>query len=146
MYKVLTSIPVLTLAAYVALDNVGGLLTFSVDANTRDIILKRLIVIDAEVQDEPYRLHLFTASPAAGAITDADKYIPIAADFAKNLLTLDIIAADYLTQAGDSIAVFELDLPIHLTSDDFFGVLECTDTPDYADASDLTVKFLVEIR
>jgi hypothetical protein len=146
MFKEITSIPVLTLAAYVALDNVGALLTFPVDDNTRSIVIKRLTIIDAEVQDEPYLLHLFSGSPSAGARTDADPYVPVAADLAMKMATLSILAADFLDSASDSIAVYELDLALSLTSDDFFAVLECVATPDYVAVDDLTVKFLVEIR
>ncbi|KKM68523.1 hypothetical protein LCGC14_1459990 [marine sediment metagenome] len=146
MFKVITSIPVLTLPAYVALDNVGALLTFPIDANTKSIVLKRLTVIDAAVQDEAYLLHLFTASPSAGARTDADPYVPVAADLALKVASFSILAADYLDSASDSIAIYELDTAIVLTSDDLFGVLECIATPDYVAVDDLTIKLLVEIR
>lgn len=146
MYKEVTSVPVLTLPAYVANDCVGALLTFAVAANTRNVLLRRLTVIDAAVQDEEYLLHLFSASPAAAARTDADAYAPIAADLALKLTTLHIEAADYLDSAGDSIAIYELDHALALTSTSFFGVLECIATPDYVAVDDLTLKFVVEIR
>lgn len=147
MYKVVTSIPALTLAAYVANDCVGALLTFAVASNTNNVLLRRLTVIDAAVQDEEYLLHLFSASPAAAARTDADAYAPVAADLALKICTLHIEAADYLDSVGDSIAMYELDLAIALTNGtSFFGVLECIATPDYVAVDDLTVKFLVEIR
>ena len=146
MYKEISVVPVLTLPAYVALDCVGALLTFPIDANTRNILLRRLTIIDAAVQDEQYLLHLFSGPPSAGARTDADPYVPVAADLALKLTTLAIAAADYLDSVSDSIAIYELDHALVLTSDDLFGVLECIATPDYAAVDDLPIKLLVEIR
>lgn len=147
MYKEISVVPALTLAAYVATDCVGALLTFAVAGNTNSIALKRLTVIDADVEDAAFNLHLFSASPAAAARTDADPYAPVAADLAIKLTTLEIAVADYVDSASDSIAIYELDHALVLTDNtNFYGVLECIATPTYTAADDLTVKFVVELR
>ena len=154
MYKEVEATPLLTLAAYEALDCVGALLTFSVHGvvhpglyfpSRRDCKLLRLIVIDASAQAEEYRLHLFGDMPLAAARTDADAYAPIAADLAHKMTTLLIETADYQVSAGDSIAVFELDHAIVLQTEIFYGVLESIATPDYVADDDLLVKFVIEV-
>ena len=143
MYKEAKAIPALTLAAYTALDCVGALLTFVVHSAAipprKDCRLRRLIVIDAAVQDEEYYLHLFNADVLAAAKTDADPYAPIAADLAKKMTTLHIEVADYLDSAGDSIAIYELDHALVLVDGNIYGVLECIATPDYIAVDDLTL-------
>ena len=147
MYKEITVIPTLTLDAYVANDCVGGLLTFDVDANTNNINIKRVTVIDAAVQDEEYNLHLYTASGTAGLWTDAEQYLPVASDLATKVTTINIAVADYKDSTCDSIAEKELDLAVVLTDNaTLYGMLECVATPDYVAVDDLTVKMTVEIR
>lgn len=149
MYKEATAIPLLTLPAYVANDCVGALLTFAIHSAAipprKDCRLLRLTVIDAAVQDEEYYLHLFNASPAAAARTDADAYAPVAADLAMKMTTLHIEAADFLDSASDSIAIYELDHALVLVDGNIYGVLECIATPDYVAVDDLTLKLVVEI-
>lgn len=146
-YKEVTAIPLLTLPAYTALDCVGALLTFAIAGNTNSITIKRLTVIDADVQDEEYFLHLFNASPLAPARTDAAAYAPVAADLAMKITTLHIEAADYIDSAGDSIFTDELDHACVLIDfTNLYGVLECVATPDYTAVDDLTIKLIVELN
>ena len=145
-------VPALTLAAYVAKDNVGGLLTFPIGAATlasgvtASAVIKRVTLIDAAIQDEGFYLHLFTASPAAAARTDADECVQVAADLVKKIVTFTIAAADYQTFAGDSIVSYETDTAIVFDGKDIYGVLEAIITPDYVAADDLTVNMIVELR
>ena len=67
MYKILTAIPVLTLPAYVATDCVGAVLTFNHAANTNSLRVRRVQIIDNDLQDEEYNLHLFSINPSATA-------------------------------------------------------------------------------
>ena len=147
MLHKISVVPALTLNAYTAADNVGGLLTFTVSSASEGSTggkIKGLVVQDAAVQDEEYFLHLYNASPAAAAITDADACVQVAADIAKKLVTFHIAAADYLTSAGDSIASYEKDTPIVFDGKAIYGVLECVATPDYVAADDLTVTLYLE--
>ena len=141
-------VPVITLDAYTAADNVGSLMTFAVSSATggpTGATIKGLVVQDAAIQDEEYFLHLFNASPAAAARTDADACVQVAADLVLKLATFHIEAADYLTSAGDSIASYEKDTPIVFDGKNIYGVLECVATPDYVAVDDLTVTLYLEI-
>ena len=144
-----SAVPLLTLAAYTAADNVGALLTFPVatgsQGGTTGAVIKRLSIIDAAIQDEEYFLHLFTGSPSAGCRTDAAAYVPVAADLLLKIVTLHIEAADYDTGASDSIASYELDTSIIFDGLNIYGVLEGIATPDYVAVDDLTVNLIVEI-
>ena len=148
MYKKISVVPVLQVAgAYVAKDCVGALLTFPVSTSALKnwATIKRLTILDADVEDAVLSLHLFTASPAAAARTDADECVQVAADLAKKIVTFPIAAADYQDFAGDSIASFELDTAIVFDGLNIYGVLECTATPTYTAATDLTINLVVEI-
>jgi len=147
MYKKISVVPVLTLDPYVAKDCVGALLTFPVSTGALKnwAIIKRLTVIDAAVQSEPMSLHLFTASPAAAARTDADECVQVAADLAKKIVTLPIANADFAAFAGDSIASYELNTAIVFDGLNIYGVLECSATPDYVAVDDLTINLILEI-
>ena len=149
MFIKTSAVPVLTLAAYTAADNVGALLTFAVSSASPIInagaTIKRLSVIDAAIQDEEYFLHLFTAEPSAGVITDAAAYVPVAADLLLKICSIHIPAADYDTGASDSIATFELDTAIVFDGKNLYGVLECVATPDYVAVDDLTINLILEV-
>lgn len=145
-YKKISVVPVLTLAAYVAKDNVGGLLTFPINpqATNHSLNIKRMTITDAAFQSEPMALHLFTASPAAAAITDADECVQVAADLLLKIVTLPIANADFQTFASDSIASYELDTAVYYDGLNLYGVLEATATPDYVAVDDLTIHLIVE--
>jgi len=150
MYRKVSAVPVIqVVGAYVADDNVGALLTFPVSSGSALIdspaTIKRLTVIDADVEDEEFYLHLFTASPSAGVITDEDECIQVAADLAIKIVTFHIEAADYVDSAGDSIASFELDTAIVYDGKNIYGALQCIGTPTYTAADDLTINLIVEI-
>jgi len=152
MFVKASVVPVLTLPAYVAKDCVGALLTFAIGAatnaagTTASAVIKRVQISDAAIQDEAYSLHLFDASPAAAAKTDADECVQVAADIAKKICTYSIEAADYLTYAGDSVVSYEKDTAIVYDGKNIYGVLEATATPDYVAVDDLTVTLWVELR
>jgi hypothetical protein len=152
MFVKVSAVPALSLAAYVAKDCVGALLTFTIGVdnlavgNTASAVIKRVQITDAAVQSEAYSLHLFDASPAAAARTDADECVQVAADLAKKIVTYTIAAADYQAFAGDSIVSYEKDTAIVYDGKAIYGVLEATDTPDYVAVDDLTVTLWVELR
>ena len=148
MLKKVSVVPVLTLAAYVADDCVGALLTFPIgtgDTGNRGAVIKRLTILDADVEDAVLSLHLFDASPLAAARTDAAECVQVAADLAMKIVTFPIAAADYQDFAGDSIASYELDTSIVFDGLNIYGVLQCTGTPTYTAVDDLTVNLIVEV-
>ena len=141
------AIPVIqVVGAYTAADNVGALLSFPVAHAPGRLVIKRLDVIDADTEDAELWLHLFTAAPSAGCITDAAAYVPVAADLVIKIVSFHIPAADYDTGASDSIASYELDTAIIYDGENIFGVVECVATPTYTAADDLTIRLVVEPR
>ena len=149
MFHKTSVVPVLQIAgAYVAADCVGALLTFAVNTNSYSgsAVIKRLTITDADVEDAELFLHLFDASPAAAARTDADACVQVAADLAKKIVTYHIEAADYDDFAGDSIASYEKDTAIVFDGANIYGVLECVGTPTYTAVDDLTVHLIIEQR
>lgn len=148
MYIKSSVVPVLTLPAYTAADCVGALLTFPVSSATlgpTGATIKRITIIDAAVQSEEFFLHLFTASPAAAARTDAAACTQVATDLVLKIVSLHVEAADYDAFAGDSIATVELDTAIVFDGANLYGVLECVATPDYVAVDDLTVNLIIEV-
>ena len=147
MYLEIKVVPTLTLNAYEAKDCVGALLTFPVSSanHIKSATIKRLTITDAAAQTEKLWLHLFNASPAAAAKTDADECVQVAADLAKKIVTLYAADTDYDVFAGDSIATVEYDTAIVFDGLNLYGVLEAEETPDYVAVDDLTVILVLEI-
>lgn len=148
MFLKTSVVPVLDTNAYQAADNIGGLLTFPVSSGSqgsKGATIKRLSIIDADVEDAELFLHLFTAEPSAGVITDDAAYVPIAADLVLKIVSFHIEAADYNDSASDSIATYELDTAIVFDGLNIYGVLECVVTPAYTAVDDLTVNLILEI-
>jgi len=149
MFIKTSAVPALQIAgAYVAKDCVGGLLTFAVNSTgySGSAVIRRVWITDADTEDADLSLHLFDASPAAAARTDADECVQVAADLAKKIVTYTIANADYQTYAGDSIVSYEKDTAIVFDGANIYGVLECTATPTYTAVDDLTVHLIVEMR
>ena len=149
MFHKTSAVPVISAAsAYVAKDCVGALLTFPINTNSYSgsAIIRRMTITDADVEDAVLSLHLFNASPAAAARTDSDECVQVAADLAKKIVTLPIAAADYQDFTGDSIASYELNVPIVYNGTAIYGVLECTATPEWTAADDLTIHLIIEQR
>ena len=140
--------PTIDTAAYAAKDCVGGLLTFPVSGGTQGVIgayIKRLQILDADAENEILALHLFTASPLAAAKTDQAECVQVAADLLTKIVTLPIVAADYLVYAGDSIATIEFDTAIIFDGLNIYGVIECAGTPTWTAATDLTINMILEV-
>ena len=147
MYQRVSVIPTLTLAAYVATDCVGGTMIFNHNSNTNNLRILRVHIVDVEQQDEEYNLHLFEINPSATADTDADQYLPAAADLAAHLTVINIPTTAYTASTAENIAEVEVDRAVWCKDfDNIFGVLECVATPDYAAADDLTVSLIFETR
>jgi len=148
MLKTLSVIPVLQIAgAYVAADNMGGLLTFPISSGTQGISavdIRRLIVIDADIEDAELYLHLYNATPSAVVTTDANTHAPATADMLLKLCSIHVAAADYIDSTGDSIAIIEVDIPVNFDGSNLFGAVECVGTPTYTAVDDLLLKLVVE--
>ena len=149
MFITTKAVPALQIGgAYVADDNMGNLLTFAVNTTgfSGNAVIKRMMIVDADVEDAELFLHLFTASPAAAARTDEDECVQVAADLAIRIISYHVEAADYVDFAGDSFASYELDTAINFDGSNIYGSLQCVGTPTYTAVDDLTVVLVVEQR
>ena len=139
-----------TLNAYVAQDNVGGLITFPVSSASATLAapatIKGIFLTDEAAQAEKYQLYFFNASPAAAAITDADVCTLVAADIDKMLGVVYIADTDYITATGlSSHAYKELDMPIVFDGENVYAILVAIETPDYVAATDLNLTVYLEV-
>lgn len=137
-----------SLDAYTDNDVIGGTLTSDAIEQVKGggYVAWARLVDDAE-QSEPLRVWLFNAAPST--IADDAAHAPTEADFLKWLGTIDIAAADYTTVGSGAQAAFVEGKDV--TTGEFIwfdalasGTLSARlvaygDTPDYADADDLTL-------
>jgi hypothetical protein len=142
-------LPLLDLGLYAAGDNMGGVCVFPVSSGApagsqSALTIRRIVIIDADVEDAELYLHLYNATPSAAAITDQAAHAPAAADLLLKLCTIHVAAADYLDSTGDSIVTNELDIPIIFDGLNLYGVLECVAGPTYTAATDLKLHLIVE--
>ena len=151
MLKTISAVPTLqVVGAYVAGDNMGGLLTYSIGTSSvaskaASCTIRRIVIIDADIEDAEVLLHVFSDTPTATVTTDADACAPAAADLLLKLATIHVAAADYMDSTGDSIVTNELDIPINFDGEDLYCSLECVGTPTYTAADDLIVTLVVEV-
>lgn len=137
--------PALTVSttAYTAGDVVGGLLTIPAGSAGGGGILRQVLITDAANQKEAYTLYLFDAAPTT--IDDADAFAPVIADLNKIAATMAIAALDYVEVNSLAYAIKSPDLEFCLnTGSNLYAYLVAGDTPDYAAATDLALKFTLE--
>ena len=146
--RVLSAVPVLQIiGAYTADDCMGGLLTFPLTGSSlpnKGARIRRLTLIDADVEKAALRLYLFNADPSATCDTDAAGFLPAAADLVKLIGVIEVAAAEYVDSTSDSVVVQEHNFPFVVAGTALYGVLVCDGTPTYTAATDLTLKLLIE--
>jgi hypothetical protein len=133
--------PTITAGAYVANDNVGGLLTF---ANATDVsgsggVIKDMVIIDDASQSAALELWLFNQTFTQGA--DNAVWTPVEADL-ENLVTV-ITTADgtyYTGGATGTVCVVEVARRYDAAATSLFGRLVTRGTPTYVATDDVTVK------
>ena len=141
--------PVITLAAYVAKDAVGGLLTFQITPANLDGLLRGVLFTDAEAQSEQYTLYVYDKLPST--VADADEYVPTIADLNKLASTIVVATADWTEfNSLDWVLIggyedTQMQIPVHSPTGALYVYLVATDTPDYAAADDLVVTLAVEV-
>lgn len=132
--------------AYTAGDVVGGLLDLSILCGPGGGgVIRQVMVADAANQKEPYKLYLFDRKPTV--IADDAAFAPVIADLQKLVGVIEIEAADYVTIGSLAYAIVPgkddvSNEPVHHASGQLWGYLVATDTPDYAAATDLTLRII----
>lgn len=144
---VVVEVPItVSLAAYTAGDTVGGLLTSAAIKQVYGggyIAWARLI--DDHAQSEAFKLWGFYEAPTS--IVDADLFTMTEDDWAKWFTTIDIPTTAYDTTGsercamvdGKDVTTGEYQMFPALGSGTLSLYLVAEDTPDYADADDLTL-------
>jgi len=132
--------PTITAGAYVAGDNVGGLLTFANAARAagKGGILNTLLVVDDAKQDAELELWLFSETFTAGA--DNAAWDPSDADLENLIQVLTTADGAYFDATDNSAAMVEYARRYDLLGTSLFGRLVTRGTPTYANTTDLTVK------
>lgn len=141
-----------SLDAYTAGDVVGGLLTSEAIEQIRGGgYIAWVRMVDDNDQAEGYSLYCFYDTPST--IADDAAFAPLEADWTKWFTTITIAAADY-DQSGSDAGVMadgkdattgEYHLFPNLDGGLLKFYLVATDTPDYADADDLTMHLGVMV-
>ena len=132
-----------TLDAYTAGDVVGGLLTIPVHNAGGGGVLRRLITVDEDAQSEGYTLYLFDQLPST--IANDAAFAPTIADLRKLIGTVTIAAGDYVTVNSLVYTIDEVDLEFTAANGNLYGYLVATDTPDYANADAVYLRFVVDL-
>ena len=140
--KLLRVTPVITLTAYVAKDSVGGVMTLTnaMRINAGTGVLESLIITDRIKQNAEFEVHFFSTTFTA---TDAGIFAPTDTQVEDTFLGT-VIVSTYISNSVNSTATVKnigLLLNSASASKDIFATLVCTGTPDYTNASDLTVVF-----
>lgn len=142
-----------SLDAYTAADVVGGLLT---SETVKQIYGSGYVawarLIDDADQAEPFSLYLFYDTPST--IADDAAFAPTEADWGKYFTQIAIVAGDYDQSGSDACAIVdgkdsnagEYILFPALPDGVLYGYLVAGDTPDYADADDLTLHLGVMVK
>jgi len=144
-----------SLDAYTANDIVGGTLTSDaieqISGNGGFISWVRLV--DDATQAEAYTLYVYSAAPST--IADDAEFVPTEADNIKCLGRIAIAAGDYDTAGteADRAMVKAIDSDTgdyvyfpNLPSGYLYFRLVAGDTPDYADADDLTLHLGIFVK
>lgn len=141
--KTVTPTLVVTLAAYSIGDVVGGLITIPAGNSTGGGIVRQVLITDAANQKEPFTLYLFDALPTT--IANDAAFAPVIADLNKIAATMAIAALDYVEVNSLAYAIKSPDLEFSLADGaNLYAYLVAGDTPDYAAAGNLTLKFTLE--
>lgn len=134
-----------TLAAYTALDVVGGLITINVHSAGGGGVLRQLSIIDDADQKEPFSLYLFDQLPST--IANDAAFAPTVADLKKLIAKVAIAALDYETLNSNAYALKTgLDIEFSAPDGNLYAYLVAGDTPDYAAAGDLTLRLTCELN
>ncbi len=129
---------------YSAGDALGGIQTLAsvVSANGLSALLKSVCVVDKAGQAPQLTIYFFKATPAAGTYTDNDALAWGAGDPANMIGIVKIVAADYKTLGGVSVAclggIDQLHTP---AATSVFTIIEADAAYNAVSTSDLSLIF-----
>jgi hypothetical protein len=136
-----TATPTITAGGYSANDQIGGLMTFTVDPGVRKLI--SVAVTDKSKQKPAMKLFLCKSAPtvpadnAAASITDAH--------IAEHVIAVvDIPTASYVDLALNSIITVTPNVAVQTTDGKLYAFAMVTGTPTMVSTSDLTFKLGLE--
>lgn len=132
--------PTITAGAYIAGDNVGGLLTFANAARFSGGggILKEILIIDDASQSDETELWLFNQTFTAGA--DNAVWTPVEAELHNLVTVISTASGTYYTGgATGTVCMVEVARQFNLTGTSLFGRLVTRGTPTYAATDDVSV-------
>lgn len=138
--------------AYTAGDVVGGRLSLAVPASFGSCYIAWARLVDDHDQTEPFDLWCFYAQPSS--IADDAAFAPTEDDKLKHFTTLEFAAGNYdQTGAESSVKATGKDkalgeylmAPLPVDGNLYF-YLVAGDTPDYADADDLTLHVALMVQ
>lgn len=148
--KNITAVATTSAAAYTALDQVGGLLTFSnvADAAQGSAIVESLALVDNEKKDAALVLFLFSQAPTLAG--DNSAFSVSDADMAFCLGAISIPTANYADTAVNSVATVpnvqlnvensELKSGEKLCQDIFGALMLASGTPNWSAAANIKVR------
>ena len=139
----ITVTPTIALTAYTAGDVVGGLLTFSDnDVPVGAVAFNAVTLIEADIQNEQYVLHLFNDVPTTIANDAAYASNILIADLKKEIKQITIATADWTDTGTVGTSAFKTFDPVYAENprNAIYGYLVATDTPDYSATDDLTIN------
>lgn len=143
-----------TLNAYTANDVVGGTLTSNAisQVSGQGGYISWVKLVDDADQKEPFYLYVFSEAPST--IANDAAHAPTEADWLKWLGTIEIEAADYDANGADAAALVPgkdkatedfVFFPA-LANGRLYFRLVAVETPDYADADDLTLQLGIMVQ
>lgn len=158
-YRLIALTPIITAGAYLANDQVGGLLILSdiLGGDRGHALLQSLAVIDKASQNAPLSVFFFDDYPTLVS-ADNDAFQVSDSEMAlKCLGAVTVAATDYQASSANSVATLRNiglllkgnngsagGLIAGTTRKDLFAVVKTTGTPTYASVGDLTFKFGLE--
>ena len=139
----ITQTPTISAGAYVANDNVGGLLTFANAARLAGGggVIKDVAIIDDAGQDAELELWLFNQVFTPGA--DNAAWAPVEAELHNIVNVISTTEGTYFLGGTPSVCSIEIAKRFDCLGTDLFGRLVTRGTPTYVATDDLTVKLLL---
>jgi len=133
-----------TSPAYSAGDSIGGKITLTgaIRAAGQAANLDAIVLLDQAGQDVEGTILIFNADPTSATLTDNAAAV-LSTDDLKIVAMIPVVAADYVTIDGHSIAnLFGLGRLLKAASGTtLYAAFVATSTPTFASTSDLQLKF-----
>jgi hypothetical protein len=135
---------VVSIAAYTALDTVGGLLEFAVHSGGGGGRITDIYLTDAADQSEPYTIYIFDEKPTVVADADAFAATLVIGDIDKLIAIESIAIGDYnsINSLGHA-HIANLDINFEAPVGILYMYFVAVATPDYAATTDIKISATV---